>query len=85
MNTENKKQQNKPTKKYFTQWKDYIVLVIAVGSGLYLLNFSVGMAEFLPDILPIVGNIDEAVATVAFISAMSYFGLDLTRFFSRKG
>ncbi|MFQ3645685.1 MAG: hypothetical protein SNJ54_08540 [Anaerolineae bacterium] len=35
---------------------------IALISGLYLLNPTAGFIEFIPDNLPIVGNIDEMIA-----------------------
>ncbi len=53
--------------------------MLLLGSGIYLMNFSFGVLE-LPDNLPIVGNIDESVATYIFISCLSFFGLDIIPF-----
>jgi len=41
--------------------------------GLYLLNPSAGLFELLPDALPVVGNLDEAAATLLVVQAVSHF------------
>lgn len=53
-------------------------------SSVYLLNFTVGIFE-LPDYLPLVGNLDEAAATLVFISALKHFGIDLTDLVLKRG
>jgi len=40
--------------------------------GLYILNPTGGIIEFLPDNLPIVGNLDEAGATLVVWYALRY-------------
>jgi hypothetical protein len=59
-----------------------------VASGLYLLNPDFGVFEFLPDNLPIVGNIDEVAATLLLLGCLDYLGIQLpgfiTRLFRRK-
>lgn len=57
--------------------KTFIAALLLLISSVYLLNFSMGILE-LPDYLPIIGNLDEAAATLVFISAMKHFGYDLT-------
>lgn len=57
---------------------------LLVLSGIYLLNFTVGVLE-LPDYLPIIGNLDEAVASLIFISALKHFGVDLTKYLPFRG
>ncbi|MFA6244949.1 MAG: hypothetical protein WC655_28660 [Candidatus Hydrogenedentales bacterium] len=52
-------------------------------SVLYLLNFSMGFLE-LPDNLPFVGNIDEAVATSVLIAALRYLGIDVLPFKQKR-
>lgn len=42
------------------------IIAIIIG-GIYLLNPTAGFIEFLPDALPIVGNIDEAGATMLLL------------------
>lgn len=48
---------------------------------LYLMNPGAGVLELIPDNLPLIGNLDEAVATAILLAVLRYFGLDLTRFF----
>ncbi len=43
-------------------------------SGLYLVNPGFGVFEFLPDNLPVIGNIDEGAATVLFLWSMAQLG-----------
>ena len=61
--------------------------IIAAGAGIfsliYLLNPTMGLAELIPDNIPIFGNLDEAAATTILIAAFAYFGLDVTRLFGR--
>lgn len=70
-------------KPYFSGPKDFIVLFIGILSIVYLLNFSFGFLEFLPDNVPLVGNIDEFLATGILVSVLRYFGIDVTKFFKR--
>jgi hypothetical protein len=62
--------------------KKIAVAVVGVVSFIYLLNFTMGIFE-LPDTLPIVGNMDEAAATAFFLSALRYYGLDLSNLFGK--
>jgi len=59
------------------------VACLGVLSLLYLLNIGLGIVEFVPDNLPLVGNLDEGTAAAVFLMCLRYFGVDLTRFFSR--
>jgi hypothetical protein len=52
-------------------------------SFLYMLNFSTGLIEILPDNLPFVGNIDEAVAMGILFASLRWFGFDLLPFKNR--
>ncbi len=57
-----------------------IMAIVAIGLGLlYLLNPSAGTLEFIPDVLPFIGNLDEAGATVLLLWGLGYFGIDLVR------
>jgi len=60
-----------------------LALVLGGLSLLYLLNTGAGILGEIPDILPFVGNIDEATATAVLISCLAYLGIDLTRIFRR--
>lgn len=64
--------------------KHLIIIVIALASGLYILNPGAGIFEFIPDNIPIIGNLDEASAVVIFLACLRYFGIDLSRFFIRS-
>lgn len=64
--------------------KDSLIFVTGILSFLYLVNPSFGFFEFLPDQLPLIGNIDEGLATALFLSSLSYFGIDIQFFRSRK-
>lgn len=63
--------------------KSFIVFLIGVFAAVYLLNFTFGVVE-LPDNWPIIGNIDEGVATLLLLNALKYFGIDLTNIFKRN-
>ena len=64
--------------------KDIFVIGLAALAGLYLINPTAGFLEFLPDNLPLIGNLDEATATLIVLNALRYFGLDLSRLFGRN-
>ena len=53
--------------------------VLAGFSAVYLLNPFFGF-DLIPDNLPGVGNLDEAAAVALLLGALSYFGIDITRF-----
>lgn len=61
--------------------KPILIALIGVFAFLYLLNPTFGVFEFLPDNLPLVGNIDDATATMVLLGALRYFGWDLTKLF----
>lgn len=46
---------------------------------LYLLNPGAGLFEILPDALPLIGNVDEALAATLVLACLREYGLDLTR------
>lgn len=45
----------------------------------YLLNPGAGIFEIIPDALPFVGNVDEALAATLVLACLREYGLDLTR------
>ncbi|HRD52751.1 MAG TPA: DUF1232 domain-containing protein [Flavobacteriales bacterium] len=63
--------------------KSLLVALLGALSFIYLLNPTLGLAEFVPDNLPLIGNIDDATATMVLLGALRYFGMDLTRLFLR--
>lgn len=50
-------------------------IVIAVLCVIYIVNPTAGILEFIPDVLPIVGNLDEATATAGLLYALSELGV----------
>jgi len=64
--------------------KSLLVALLGALSFVYLLNPTMGLAEFVPDNLPLIGNIDDATATMVLLGALRYFGMDLTRLFVRQ-
>jgi len=64
--------------------KKILIITIGILSALYLINPTAGFFELIPDNIPMVGNIDEATATTLLLASLSYFGIDLTKFFKRE-
>ena len=44
---------------------------IAILCAFYIINPTAGILEFIPDNLPVVGNLDEATATAGLLYALS--------------
>lgn len=63
--------------------KDVLVFCVGAVALVYLLNPGAGFLEFLPDNLPLLGNIDEAAAAGILIACVRYFGFDVTRLLKR--
>ena len=55
----------------------------AAASLLFLLNFAFGVIE-MPDRLPVVGNIDETLATSILIASLRYLGIGILPFKSKR-
>ena len=70
--------------KYFSKRKDFFMLILGIISIVYLLNFTFGFIEFLPDALPLIGNLDEVVISGLLLSILRYFNVDLTHLFKRN-
>jgi hypothetical protein len=58
--------------------------IIGILSLLYLMNIGVGVIELIPDNMPIVGNLDEATATILLMNYLRYLGIDLFNLFKGK-
>ena len=50
-------------------------VLIAVGCAIYIINPTAGIFEFLPDNIPLIGNLDEASATAGLLYALSNLGM----------
>jgi hypothetical protein len=58
--------------------QNFLAAALGLFSAIYLLNPGAGGVEFISDIFPIVGNLDEATAVLILIRCLAYFGLDLS-------
>jgi len=63
--------------------KTFLVALSGILAGIYLLNPTAGIVEFISDFIPVVGNLDEAGAMTIVIASLSYFGIDISKFFKR--
>jgi hypothetical protein len=66
------------------KYKSVIVGLIGMISFLYLINPGLGVFEFIPDMVPFIGNLDEGAASFLLLSALAYFGIDLRNVFGTK-
>lgn len=64
--------------------KSLLVALLALLSAIYLLNPGFGQVEFINDLIPVIGNIDEATAMAVLLACARYFGFDLSKFFGRR-
>ena len=51
-------------------WPAWLVYAISAAGLIYLLNPTLGIFELIPDNLPIVGNLDEGLATMLVIAGI---------------
>jgi len=51
-------------------WPQWLVYMIGLIGGAYLLNPTMGILELLPDNLPIVGNLDEGAAMMMVLAGI---------------
>jgi uncharacterized membrane protein YkvA (DUF1232 family) len=59
---------SEPLSKY--GWPSWLVFVMAAIGLIYLLNPTLGIIEFIPDNLPIIGNLDESVAVMLVLAGI---------------
>ena len=64
--------------------KEMVIIGLGVLGLIYLLNPTAGILELLPDNIPFVGNLDEAMAVLLVTSTLRYYGVDLNALWSRK-
>lgn len=68
-----------------SEMKSFFIALAGVLSFLYLLNPTFGVFELIPDNIPLVGNIDDATATMVLpLGVLRYFGWDLTNLFVKR-
>lgn len=54
-------------------WPVWLVYLLSALGLLYLLNPTAGLIEFLPDNLPLIGNLDEGVAVLLVLAGLVEF------------
>ncbi len=59
--------------------KSHFILISRLLLGVYLANLDAGFVEIIPDNLPVVGNLDDFIASLIPLNSLAYFGLDLRR------
>jgi hypothetical protein len=60
--------------------KSILMAGMGLMSAIYLANIGVGVVEIIPDNLPLIGNIDEAIATLLLLNSLSFFGVNLRKY-----
>lgn len=63
--------------------KDFLVVMAGVIGILYIMNPTAGILELIPDIIPFIGNLDEAAAMFLIYSAAEYFGYNIKSLFKK--
>lgn len=64
--------------------KEFVIIIVAIIAGIYLLNPTFGYIELIPDNFPIIGNLDEAGAVAILVNTFGYYGFDMTKLYGRK-
>jgi len=64
--------------------KSILVVLAGLLACIYILNPGAGIFELIPDNIPFIGNIDEAMAVVILLACFRYFNIDLSNFFKRN-
>ena len=54
-----------------------VVGLITALAALYLANPTAGVFELIPDVIPIVGNLDEVTAFALLVSGLNFFGVNI--------
>ncbi len=65
--------------------KDMFMLFLGAFAVFYLINPTAGFLEFIPDVIPLIGNLDEAGASLLLLNVLSYYNIDVTHLFNNPG
>ena len=58
-----------------------IGLLLGLAGAVYLLNIGFGVVEFIPDNLPLWGNLDEGAATLLMLNGLRILGVNIQALF----
>jgi len=64
-------------------WARTLAWATIILGGLYVLNPTGGIAELIPDVIPLIGNLDEATILFLMFGAMRYLGMRMPDFVER--
>jgi hypothetical protein len=64
-------------------WGKFLAWATILIGGIYIINPTGGLIEIIPDLAPIVGNLDEAAIMFLMFGAMRYLGMRLPEFIER--
>ena len=65
-------------------FKTIAILLLGIFSLFYILNPTAGLFELIPDNIPFLGNLDEAMAMMILLACLRYFGFDIGDIFKRR-
>ena len=57
--------------------KTLVMAGLGAFCAIYLANPGWGVIDFIPDNFPVIGNIDEALASLLLLRVLAYFGINL--------
>jgi hypothetical protein len=57
--------------------KSLVMAGVGAFCAFYLANPGWGWIEFIPDNIPFIGNLDEAMASLLLLRVLAYFGINL--------
>jgi hypothetical protein len=63
--------------------KNVFAIFLGLFGFFYILNPTAGVIEFIPDNIPIIGNLDEASAVLLIVGCFRHFNIDLFKYFKK--
>lgn len=56
-------------------WKRFGYIMLSIISTIYLLNPTAGVFELIPDVIPVIGNLDEVGAVLLLLKSLGELGI----------